>query len=103
MGVVKSGADGVVVDGDLSEAEFEDFEKALNVLRKSSVQAPVVDLSEVRYISSRAIGSLVTLWVDLSEKSRWFDLIASDRVWSILEKAGVAGVFFKRPKGPQTP
>ena len=100
MGVVSTSADCVRFDDELAELEVPALEKALDVVRKSSAQAPVVDMSEVTYLCSRAIGLLVTLWVDLTQQGRWFDLVASDRVWSILEKAGVARVFFQRPKDP---
>ena len=100
MGVVSASADCVKLDDELAELEVPAVDKALDVLRKSSAEAPVVDMSEVTYICSRTIGLLVTLWVDLSQQGRWFDLVASDKVWSTLDKAGVARVFFQRPKGP---
>ncbi len=97
MGVVSATPDAVVVDGELTDEVGEELDRGLDVLRKSEVETPIVDLTGVTYISSKSIGLLVSLWVDLIGMGRWFDLQASDCVWDVLRKAGVAGVFFKRP------
>jgi anti-anti-sigma factor len=98
MSVTQSGPDKIVVAGEIGEATHVAFEEALDVLRSSETTTPVIDLQDVTYISSKGIGMLVALWVDLSDRGRWFDLYASDKVWTTLEKAGVARVFFQRPK-----
>ena len=102
MGLLEAGPDVVAFDGEISERTREDFEGALDLLRSSDVEVPTVDLSCVSYISSGAVGLLVTLWVDMLDQGRRFDLLASDRVWDMLGKIGVACVFFKRPDG-ETP
>ncbi len=98
MAILKSTGEALVADGDISAGCRPAFEKGLELLRVSGAEAPVVDLSRVTYIGSREIGLLVTLWVDLVDRGTHFDLKASDRVWAILERAGVARVFFHRPK-----
>jgi anti-anti-sigma regulatory factor len=97
MPIIHAGPDKVVVGGELSDDCVASFDRALQALHSSSVQTPTVDLMQVSYVSSRAIGLLVATWVELSHQGRWFDLYASDKVWGTLEKAGVARVFFKRP------
>ena len=97
MGLLKAGPDVVAFDGELSDQACGDLESALDLLRKSDVEVPTVDLSDVSRVSSRAIGLLVTLWIDLLDQGRRFDLLASDRVWDVLGIVGVDGVFFKRP------
>ncbi len=99
MGVRKSAPDIVAFEGELADETLDPFEKALDVLRNSGVEVPTVDLTGVTFLSSRCVGVLVTLWVDLVEQGRWFELRASDKVWDLLGKAGVATVFFKRPGG----
>jgi anti-anti-sigma regulatory factor len=98
MGVQKATAEGVVVTGDLDEGAFMDFEAALNAIRSGKAAVPVIDLQGVPNINSKGIGALVALWVELMDTGRYFDLVASDKVWMTLEKAGVARVFFQRPK-----
>ncbi len=97
MGLVNVDRDGLVFDGGLADEACARFESALDALRKSHVQTPTVDLSNVSYISSKAVGLLVALWIDMADEGSWFRLVASDRVWDVLGKAGVDGVFFKRP------
>ena len=87
MSVTQSGPDKIVVAGEIAEPTLDDFESALDTLRTGKSTTPVVDLQDVTYISSKGIGMLVALWVDLSDRGRWFDLYASDKVWSTLEKA----------------
>ncbi len=99
MGLLKAGPDAIAFEGELSEQVCGDFEGALERLRRSDVEISTVDLSRVTYISSRAIGLLVTLWIDMLDQERLFALFASDRVWDVLEKVGVARVFFKRTEG----
>ena len=99
MGLVKSGPDGLVFEGKIKSEDIDEVERTLEVLRASEVHAPTVDFGDVDYIPSRVIGDLVALFVDMKEQGRWFDLKASDKVWETLDKAGVAGVFLKRP-GP---
>ena len=97
MGLVKAGPDAVVFEGELAEDGCEALGDALDALRGSDASPPGVDLSRTTYVCSKAIGLLVALAIDLIEQGRWFDLQASDRVWDVLAKAGVTGVFFKRP------
>ena len=97
MGLVKSGPDGLVFEGKIESEEIDEVERALEGLRASEVRAPTVDFGDVDYIPSRVIGDLVALFVDMKEQGRWFNLNASDKVWETLDKAGVAGVFLKRP------
>ena len=75
----------------------EDFGVALNLLRRSHVDAPTVDLSNVNYISSRGVGLLLALRFDMLDQGRRFRLLASDRVWNLLGRVGVAHVFPGRP------
>ncbi|MHC5053704.1 MAG: STAS domain-containing protein [Planctomycetota bacterium] len=97
MGLVRSGPDGLVFEGSVLSGDIDAVERALDVLRSSDVPTPVIDFGDVDYIPSRVIGDLVALFVDMKEQGRWFDLKASDKVWNTLDKAGVAGVFLKRP------
>ena len=97
MSSLRSGPECVQVEGDFSDIDYAQFEHALDELRRSTVKTPRVDLSAVSFLTSRAIGMLVALWVDLVEQGRWFNLQASDQAWRALEKAGVARVFFQRP------
>ncbi len=94
---LEAGPDAVAFGGEIWEQTCGGFEGALDLLRRSDVEAPAVELSGVSCISSRAIGLLVMLWIDMLDQGRWFDLQASDRVWKVLGKTGAAGVFFKRP------
>ncbi len=75
----------------------EEFGAALNLLRESHVDAPTVDLSNVNYISSRCVGLLLALRFDMLDQGRRFRLLASDHVWKLLWRVGVAHVF---PEGP---
>jgi hypothetical protein len=99
MGLSAASAERVCFEGDIRDPDIEGFENALELLRSNpQVKVPVVDLSTVEYMPSRAIGALVTLWVDLAKEGRWFDFKASDKIWDLLGKVGVAGVFFRRPQ-----
>ena len=97
MGLVNFGPDGLVFEGQIASGDLEDLEHALATLKHSDVETPTVDLAGVDYLPSRAIGSLVALWIDMQEQGRWFELRVSDRVRTMLDKTGVTGVFFKRP------
>ncbi len=99
MGLLRLGPDSIAFDGELSEQVCRDFESALERLRRSDAEISTVDLSRVTYISSRAVGLLVTLWIDMLDQGRRFDLPASNRVWGVLGKVGVVRVFFKGPDG----
>lgn len=99
MGLLQASAESVSFDGHILDEDIEEFERALDVLRRNpQVRSPVIDLSQLKYMPSRAIGALVTLWVDLAEEGRWFEVRASDDVWRLLEDVGVASVFLKRPR-----
>ncbi|MHC4199847.1 MAG: STAS domain-containing protein, partial [Planctomycetota bacterium] len=74
-----------------------EFAAALNLLRRSHVDAPTVDLSNVSYISSRGVGLLLALRFDMLDQERRFRLLASDHVWDLLDRVGVAHVFPERP------
>ncbi len=97
MAIVEVSPGGVVIEGELLDDDCGDFQEALEGLRNSDVKVPTVDVSRVSAISSRPIGLLVTLCIDLLAEGRWLDLLASDRVWDVLGKLGLSGVFFKRP------
>ena len=99
MGLVRLDAGGVAWDGDIGSEDVDGFEHALDTLRRNpQVKAPLVDLSKVHHMPSSAIGALVTLWIDLINEGRWFELRASDAAWRLFEKAGIARVFFHRPE-----
>ena len=98
MGLVNFGPDGLVFEGSISPRDFVDLDRAFATVLHSNVETPTVDFASVDYIPSRAIGSLVALWVDMSEQGRRFELRVSDRIRDVLEKTGIASVFFGRPK-----
>lgn len=99
MGLVRVDVAGVAFDGDIYDQDIDGFEHALDTLRRNpQVKAPLIDLTKVNYMPSRAIGALVALWIDLINEGRWFELRASDAVWSLFDKAGIARVFFHRPE-----
>ena len=99
MGLVRLDAGGVAWDGDIVNEDVDGFEHALDTLRRNpQVNAPLVDLSKVHHMPSGAIGALVALWIDLINEGRWFELRASDAVWRLFDKAGIARVFFHRPE-----
>jgi anti-anti-sigma regulatory factor len=98
MGLVNFGPDGLVFEGPITPRDFEDLERAFATILHSNVEKPTLDMSAVDYIPSRAIGSLVALWIDMSELGRRFELTVSDRVRDVLEQTGIAGVFFGRAK-----
>ena len=98
MGLLEASPRVVAYEGELvGRASCEDFAVALDLLRTSGVGAPIVDLTGVRYISRRAIGLLVALWFDMKSKGRRLELQASDRVWEVLGRVGVAYVFPGKP------
>ena len=99
MALLRTGPDALVFDGEVSDRTCDDLEGALDLLRVSDIEVPSVDLSRVSHISSRAVGLLVALWIDMFHQGRWFELQASDRVWDVLGMVGVAGMFLKRPGG----
>ena len=103
MGIVHATAEAVSVDGDLGDDDMEEFDRALDLLRRSTgVRTPMIDVTGLRAIPSKAIGALVALWVDLAKEERWFHFRASDAVMEQLDRVGVAGVFLKRPEAPAT-
>ncbi len=97
MAIVAVSPAGDVIEGELLDDDCGEFREALEALRTSNVKVPTVDVSRVSAISSMPIGLLVTLCIRLLEEGRWFDLLASDKVWDVLGKVGLSGVFFKRP------
>ena len=97
MAIVEVSPGTVVIEGELLDDDCGEFREALEELRKSDVEIPTVDVSRVSAISSMPIGLLVTLCIDLLAEGRWFDLLASDKVWDVLGKVGLSGVFFRRP------
>ncbi len=97
MAIVEVSPGTVVIEGELLDDDCGEFQEALEGLRRSDVEIPTIDVSRVSAISSRPIGLLVTLCIDLLAEGRWFDLLASDRVWDVLGKVGLSGVFFRRP------
>lgn len=97
MAIVEVSPDAVVIEGELLDDDCGEFREALEGLRRSEVKVPTVDVSRVSAISSMPIGLLVTLCINLLAEGRWFDLLASDRVWDVLGKVGLSGVFFRRP------
>ncbi len=97
MGLIEAGPHIVTYEGELVGPACEDFGCALNLLRRSDVDVPIVDLSKVSYISSRGVGLLVALWFDMRDQGRRFELLASDRVWNLLGRIGVRHVFRERP------
>ena len=96
MGLLEAGPHRVAYEGDLLGHACEEFGVALNLLRKSHFDAPTVDLSNVSYISSRGVGLLLALRFDMLDQGRRFRLLASDRVWNLLGRVGVAHVFPER-------
>ncbi len=53
----------------------------LQLPRRSDVRVPVVHQSKVAHISGKAVPFLASLWTDMVEQGRRFDLLASDPVW----------------------
>ncbi len=100
MGLIEAGPHVVTYEGELVGPACEDFESALNLLRISDIDVPIVDLSNVSYISSRGVGLLVALCFDMRDQGRRFDLMASDRVWNLLGRIGVREVLRESPTGP---
>ena len=84
---------------ELTDADAPELARALEGLTGAG-GVPTVDLSAISHISGACIGALVTAWVDLVARDRWFDLRAPDAVWERLGAAGVARVFFHRPGAP---
>jgi anti-anti-sigma regulatory factor len=100
MGLLEAGPGIVACEGELvGRASCEDFAVALDLLRTSNVDAPLVDLSRVSCISRRGVGLLVALRLDVDGQGRRLGLLASDRVWSVLERVGVAYVFPEKARG----
>ncbi|MHC4505979.1 MAG: STAS domain-containing protein [Planctomycetota bacterium] len=97
MGLLEAGHHRVAYEGELLGRACEEFGAALNLLRRSHVDAPTVDLSNVSYISSRGVGLLLALRFDMLDQGRRLSLLASDRVWSLLVRVGVAHIFPERP------
>ena len=97
MGIVKADPDSIVLRGELADEDVGELDTALNMLLDSGVETPCVDLTGVTSMSSRLVGVLVAGWVEMSRRGRWFDFDASDEVWRVLQKAGLAGAFLKRP------
>ncbi len=97
MGFLEADPHCVAYEGELLGHACEEFGVALNLLRRSHVDAPTVDLSNVSYISSRGVGLLLALRFDMLDQERRFRLLASDHVWSLLDRVGVAHVFPERP------
>ena len=70
MASITSSPELVVVSGEISDSSRPVFERALDALRESQAKVPVIDLSDLARISSKEIGLLVTLWIDLMESGR---------------------------------
>ncbi len=87
----------VAYEGELTGRACEDFTVALDLLKISEAEAPVVDLNGVTRISHRGVDLLVSLQVDLEGQGRRFKLLASEDVWDALGRAGVAHVFVEGP------
>jgi anti-anti-sigma regulatory factor len=97
MGLLEASPSVVACEGELVGGACDDFAVALYLLKRSDVDAPIVDLTKVSYISRRGISLLVALWSDMDDQGRRLELLASGRVWDVLGRVGVAHVF---PMGP---
>lgn len=81
-------AEGELVFEDADEARGR-FEDALADLVRSRATIPVVDLTRVSAISSRAAGLLFALWLELLREGRALLLVAPDHAWEMLGRAAV--------------
>ena len=86
-------------DGDEGNEACEEFEKALEGLRRSGVKIPIVDLARVTAVSAKPAELLFTMWLDLIGEGRAFVLLAQDHVWEMLGRAAVDQMLVKRPAG----
>jgi uncharacterized coiled-coil DUF342 family protein/anti-anti-sigma regulatory factor len=100
--ILKSKSDIVALSGDLSNDVAEQVEAALDPVRDSAVDVPVVDVSGVTTLSNRCLGVLVALWADLKVRGRWFELRASDALWNTLQDRGVGRIFLPPNSGSVT-
>ena len=99
MGLLEASPGVVAYEGELTDRACEDFIIALDLLKISKAEAPVVDLSGVTRISPRGIDLLVSLRSDLDGQGRRLKLLASESVWDALRRAGAAHVFVEGPGG----
>ncbi len=94
---IEVAADAVVVEGRLHDDACEEFERALETLKTSSVVWTTVDLSRVTTATPRPIATLFTVWLDLYRQRRAPFLKVSDEIWHMLGKAAVDQGFLRKP------
>lgn len=95
--------DGMVlmrVAGEIDLATSEQWRASLgSVVADAVAQHLIVDLSDVSFISSEGIGTLVTTQQRLAEQGGRLEVVASDRtVVRAIELLGLAALFNLRPR-----
>ena len=103
MARIEMGLDSVVVEGKLQQEACEEFEEALDSLRRSEVAWAMVDLSRVTAATAEPIGLLYAAWLDMFKRGRPPYLRAPNYIWRMLGKAAVDHGFSMKSAGSAQP
>lgn len=100
---IEVGLDSVVVEGRLQKEACEEFEEALDSLRRSEVAWAMVDLSRVTAATAEPIGLLFAAWLDMFKQGRPPYLRVPNHIWRMLGKAAVDHGFSRKSAGSVRP
>ena len=83
------------LQGPLTMDNVSQFQSAI---RREEASKMIVDLSEVPYIDSAGLGSIVTAYVSLQKEGRWMALVGvNERVSRLFEITHVQDLFLTFP------
>ena len=85
----------LTIRGDLEESNEPELRKHCIALVLSEADVVELDLKEVDSITSRCLGTLVTLWLDLCASGRRLKIMPSETVQKTLDLSGLTAVFEK--------
>lgn len=84
--------DRLTVSGTLDSNTEGQLKDAFRKLLDGDAEVVMIDLSEVKMITSVCIGALVVLWIDLGSAGRRGKLVPSPSVKKVLDMTGLTSV-----------
>jgi anti-anti-sigma factor len=87
------------VSGTLDGDADEEFKEYLSKLLLDGPETVTVDLTEVDFMTSVCMGTLVAFWIDLGAAQRIMDLQVAPEVKRVLDASGLTALFDGTLKG----